>query len=95
MGFFHNLFGGKASTPLSKQEISEYLTKASKHDLAGIVSCVVLEKYLTEKGLKQAAEGKKILKKHQAIFLGCSSGSDIGSVIIKIFDKWPDVSMNT
>jgi hypothetical protein len=89
MGFLSWLFGAKQ---LSQEEIGEYLAKTSKHDLAGVVSCVALEQHLSAKGLKQAAEGKKLLKRHKAVFQGCSTGADIGSRVIAVIDKWPALS---
>jgi hypothetical protein len=79
------------SRRLSKEEISDYLGKVSKYEL-DTISLVVLEDHLSEKGLKSAARGKKLLKKHGALFAGCTSGSDLGEVVRRTVDKWPDVS---
>jgi hypothetical protein len=90
MSFWSWLFG--TSKRMSKEEIGAYLAKVSKYDLSNVVGCVALTQHLSEKGLKMAAKGQKILKKHRAVFQGCRTGSDIGSRVIAILEKWPSLS---
>ena len=77
---------------LTEQEITQYLTHTNKHALAGVVSCVALTQFLTDKGKAMAAEGQIILLNHQGLFEGCSSGATIGAVINRIVERWPSVS---
>lgn len=77
---------------LSRQEVGDYLSRVSRFELSGVVSCVVLQGLLSDKGKRMASKGKKILAKHAAIFRGCSSGADIGSAVERTINRWPDVS---
>jgi hypothetical protein len=80
------------SRRLSNEEIGAYLDSASSYELAGFVSSFVLWDGLSDKGKAHASAGLKVFKKHQDLFAGCDSGSQIGGRVHDMLGKWPDVS---
>jgi hypothetical protein len=79
------------SRRLSREEVGAYLATANRSELRSLLSSVVVEQHLNEKGRKYAAAGKKIILKHQAIFRDCKV-KDLFDVISSLIDRWPNVT---